>query len=125
VARGRGDWTAGAARRGGAAGIGGAEGIGPRGRAKGRRGRAPRGLGSWDGRRGEGIGRRGLVEERASWKRRGGEKLGKQRERCFSLFSANTSFPSFSPLEEATPFGRACSFWSFFGEVKAAKSSPK
>jgi len=80
--------------------------------------------GGGDGRRGEGIGQRGRAEERASWKRRGGEKLGKQRERCFSLFSANTSFPSFSPLEEATPFGGACSFWSFLEKQKLLKAPP-
>lgn len=52
---------------------------------------------------------------RAGWKRTGGEKLGKPT--CFSLFSATTSFFSFLPLGEATPFGGACSFWSFLLEA--------
>jgi len=62
------------------------------------------------GRRPRGRGTRGREEGR--------QKLGKLLRWSFSACSVKKSFWSFRGLENLTPFGGACGFWSFLEKQK-------
>ena len=68
------------------------------------------------GRRPRGRGTRGREEGR--------QKLGKLLRWSFSACSVKKSFWSFRGLENLTPFGGACGFWSFLEKQKLQEAPP-